>query len=202
MSEVSQSIDQVVRRGLHPLLREQSFKKKGRTFRRDSAGAIQVVNIQGSMTNSGDSGRFTMNLGVYFPAVARLVGTETESPLEYECTLRSRIGRLMPARGDHWWELDAATDVDALAADVADAYRRFGEDWLQVHSDVKRAACSEKSWAGPIVRAALLLEANQRNAAVELMTSSLAESTTAKPGWFVFAREAGLEPEFRAALKE
>jgi predicted Zn-dependent protease len=183
-------------------LKERGFKKKGRTFRRYSPGAVQVVNIQGSRTNSGDSGRFTMNLGVYFPSVARLAGTETESPLEYECTLRARIGRLMPTSYDHWWELDAAADIDALAADVADAYRRFGEDWLQAHSDVKRAAHSDESWAGPITRAALLLEADQRDAAVDLMTSSLAQSKTAKSGWYSFARAAGLEPEFRASLKE
>lgn len=202
MSEVSQSIDQVVRHGLHGVLKARGFKKKGRTFRRSGEGVIQVVNIQGSTTNLGDCGRFTMNLGVYFPSVARLAGTETESPLAHECTLQSRIGHLMSSRRDHWWGLDAATDIESLAVEVADAYRCFGDEWLTAHSDIEHAVTSKRYATTPMTRAALLFAANQPDAAIQLMRSSLAKSKTAKSGWFSFASAAGLESEFKAALEE
>lgn len=52
-------------------------------------------------------GRFTVNLGVYVPEVARHQGGgEAKSIVqEYHCCVRARIGSLGAERADLWWDL-------------------------------------------------------------------------------------------------
>jgi len=64
MSEVAKRIDAVLKARLTPTLRDLGFKKKARTFRRRTAEATQVVNVQASSSNFGEHGRFTINFGV------------------------------------------------------------------------------------------------------------------------------------------
>ena len=61
-----------------------------------------------SQSNTSEEGRITLNLGVYYPAIARLSGTPptTSLPKEYDCTLRRRIGTLMERGEDYWWRVD------------------------------------------------------------------------------------------------
>src|SRR5262245_58254178 len=106
MSEIADLIDTVVRLGLAPHLRSSGFKKHSRTFTFETGACTQIVNVQASQANIGSEGRFTLNLGVYFPAVAkrRVMVARGAYPKEYEGTLRARIGSLMPGNRDHWWE--------------------------------------------------------------------------------------------------
>lgn len=103
MSEISRVIDSVVG-ALHPLMKQAGYKKRARNFRKPCEGGTQVVNLQASWGNMGDRGTFTLNLGLYFPAVAVIFNEGYEpssSPSEAECHLRARIGALMPRSYDH-----------------------------------------------------------------------------------------------------
>jgi hypothetical protein len=95
-----------------PLLKTAGFRKRSNSFNRRSAGDLtHVVNFQmGPFMPPGTQefppirvnlyGKFTVNVGVFVPGLARRLG-RPETPTwvnEYDCHLRGRIGLLMPAR--------------------------------------------------------------------------------------------------------
>jgi hypothetical protein len=132
MSEIARTIDGIIRDGLAPALKEEGYKKKGRNFLIVSKEVIRVVNVQASQWNVGNSGRFTLNLGIHLPRIAKFTGNEINGqfPKEYECTVRKRIGRLMPQGKDHWWEIGEDTDALSLSLEVADVWKKLGSAWI------------------------------------------------------------------------
>lgn len=108
-------IDLIVREHVAPLMKRAGYRKTGRNWHRDSPPTVRVVNVQGSSWNCPDSAQFTVNLGLFFPAAAELASGEpvaARNVPEYACTIRQRIGLLMPQRSDMWWTL---TDVGDTA---------------------------------------------------------------------------------------
>lgn|SRR5579859_7619829 len=92
MSEIGKKISAVVDLGLAPRLKEQGFRRNGINYHRYDGDGIQVVTIQSSQRNYGESGKFRVNFGVHFPDVARVLhGSDTmpKSPTESNCTLRA-----------------------------------------------------------------------------------------------------------------
>jgi len=141
VSVIGDRIEHVVRTGLAPVLKKAGYRKTARTFRKSSESSTRVTNLQASWTNNGSEGRFTLNLGVYFPEAARIHGLlrVTDEPVESDCVVSQRIGFLMPGGRDHWWEVTELTDLDALAAQVAEAWERYGHAWLDEHTDIEKA---------------------------------------------------------------
>jgi len=133
MSKATETIDRVIRAGLAPRLKAEGFKKQARNFYRRSDLRTDVVIIQASRWNEGASGSFTLNLGVYFPEVTEMAGgpRPPEVPKEYHCSVRARIGHLMPAGTDLWWDVSDEINEQNLAKEVVDAWHRFGRAWLE-----------------------------------------------------------------------
>jgi hypothetical protein len=77
-----------------------------------------------------------VNLGVYFPAVAELVGDQPlrSAPSEMHCHLRQRIGFLMPDPGDFWWEVRYGSPLLEVADEVLAAVTTLAIPWLDAHS--------------------------------------------------------------------
>jgi uncharacterized protein DUF4304 len=92
---------------LNPWFRQAGFRKHGRTYNRTTTdGLTHVIGFQmGSFDPPGTThipglrenlyGRFTVNLGVYVPEVARNHGGgEAKSIVhDYNCCIRIRLGR-------------------------------------------------------------------------------------------------------------
>src|SRR5690606_34171070 len=135
------------------------FRKKGRNYRLASDRSVAVLNIQASKWNEGSSGRFTVNLGVHWPEIARLMDGPIvgDEPKEYECTLRTRIGSLMPGNLDRWWDINEHTVDHLLAAEIVEVVKRFGLPWLfrmvEPHGVKSELEKQERYWE----RAALAL---------------------------------------------
>jgi len=92
MSEIAKRITAVVDEGLSSLLKKEGFRKRGINYYRTDGDAMQVVTVQSSQGNFGDSGRFRVNFGVHFPAVAKVLdGSDPmpEFPREPYCILRA-----------------------------------------------------------------------------------------------------------------
>lgn len=143
MSGIGQRVDEVIRLDLAARLKTMGFRKRSRTFHLAGGDHVRVVNVQGSRSNAGDAGQFTVNLGVYYPEVNALFGLRADSaasPRECECTIRQRIGTLMPVGQDFWWSVESGTDVSALAREVGEAWELFGAPWLEFHADLHRSA--------------------------------------------------------------
>ena len=133
MSEISKKIDEIIKAGIAPLLKAHGFKKKARNFYRSFDDRIDVINVQASQYNEGAKGRFTINLGVYFPAIAEITEAIPVKgmPKEYNCTVRERIGGVLDNRQDIWWSVDETTNLNEVSIELATKVEGFCLPWLE-----------------------------------------------------------------------
>ena len=141
MSKIARIIDAVLADALAAPLKAAGYRRTGRNWRRFSSASVRVVNAQASTWNSGDEGRFTLNLGLYFRALAPLVGwgRTAERPTEADCQVRMRIGFLLPTHQDHWWAVTSRTDQAVLAAEIRAAWQDHGSPWFEQYDDLDAA---------------------------------------------------------------
>ena len=169
MTAISSRIEQVIRRGLAAHLKEEGYRRSGRTFRL-LADTVRVVSVQGSQWNSEESGRFTVNLGVYFPQLVTLIGGEpVRSPREYDCPVRARIAELRAGRDD-WWELGEATDLDELSSNVLRAYVEHARPWLDSNADPRSLL---ESGGASVLAAAAAVTLGDRDGARSLLSRTI-----------------------------
>jgi Domain of unknown function (DUF4304) len=133
----------IVDQGLSPLLKQSGFRKDSTHYWRYEGEALQVINVQSSQWNTASSARFTLNIGVHFSSVAKMLYGKDPmpaTPKEYYRLLRGRIGSLMPAARDHWWIVTSETDIAASAAELAAACKEYVFPWLEKVKSVSGAA--------------------------------------------------------------
>ena len=137
MSELGKAIDRIASL-LHVELRARGFTKSARTFRLRGEECTQVVNMQASTSNMGVGGRFTVNLGVFFPAVAEVLPWPAPKALkEHNCQLRERLGLLLPDPRDRWWQVSLDAPVAPIAEEVREAVVTYGLPWLEARSTLE-----------------------------------------------------------------
>lgn len=96
-------------------LRALGFDGPARTLNRSTPdGLVHVVDFQIGLR--GMAGRFTVNVGVFVPEVARYTGASVSVPVEVSsCGIRARLGSLGPEGTDRWWRI---RDEAAITRDV------------------------------------------------------------------------------------
>lgn len=133
MLPIGKHIDAIIKAALAEPLKTAGFKKQARVFRRVAAdGNIEVLDIQSGKYNEGSRGEFTVNLGLYLPAIARMLGEALqEKPTDVHCHFHMRIGHLLPDKQeDFWWQIDECSDDAALAAELQAAVMQHGMAWF------------------------------------------------------------------------
>jgi hypothetical protein len=91
---------------LRPFFQQRGYRLRARTFNRGTSdGLVHVISFQ--MGQRSLQGKFTVNVGVYVPEVARVeYGPNGRSFVqEPECCVRHRLGTLGPEHRDLWWDL-------------------------------------------------------------------------------------------------
>jgi hypothetical protein len=129
-----------VQQPLAVLLKSLGFRRRGRTFNRPVGdGMVHVVNLQMGEFPIGNYvipgiresfyGRFTVNLGVFLPAVFRLEHSRDVPAFaqDYHCEIRGRVGTLAFGE-DTWWDLDHRVPETALS--IVELMDRFGLPFL------------------------------------------------------------------------
>lgn len=112
-------IQEVATRGAAPGFKAVGFRKAGLRFARRLGGVDQVVEFQLSAYNFADEGRFFINVGLAFDELWALDGEARPERLPASrCHLSLRIADYVPG-APHKWDVSAATDRDALAAELA-----------------------------------------------------------------------------------
>ncbi|WP_459204243.1 DUF4304 domain-containing protein (plasmid) [Ralstonia pseudosolanacearum] len=136
MSQISRSIDEVIRLSLADWMKAHGFKKNGRNWHKNQDDNWLIVNVQASQWNVGNEGKFAINLGVYATAIAALAGQRPleGKPKEYESTVRVRLG-VLAYGDDHWWSIAPHSDLTAISADVVEKMQLFGLPWLDAHTE-------------------------------------------------------------------
>jgi hypothetical protein len=194
MSDVSQSIDEIINLGPGPLLKTYGFSKSGRTFHRKIGDVWQVINVQTSTSNIGVNGKFTINLGVYHPTIARLAGKSlrTDKPKEYECIIRERIGSLLPAKTDYWWEITPSTNLEFIAQTIGSIIKDLGVPWLESHSNIQQIAQALREQPS-IMSAAAALALQDKPMARQRIIRMITERPMAAHAAREWAQKQGLE---------
>lgn len=114
---------------VQPVLKRAAFKKTGSTFHSWSGpDACKVVNFQRSSGSTSRCIRFTVNFGVYLTCLdsgsGRASAVDRRPPKEYDCHHRVRIGRLMPANKDHWWDLEGKSSLGRIQTELLPALEK------------------------------------------------------------------------------
>jgi hypothetical protein len=173
MSEIAKKITAVVDEGLSSLLKKEGFRKRSISYYRTDGDVIQVVTVQSSQWHFGDSGRFRVNFGVHFPAVAKVLdGSDPmpEFPREPYCLLRAAWS--FP---DRWWTVDPTTDVTLIADKLRAYWQEVVWPWLKTNKSLPEAAATlESQLVGQMAAAAARVVLGERNQAARLVRAWIA----------------------------
>jgi hypothetical protein len=112
-------------------LHAREFRKGRNAFFREIGRGWQLIDFQASQFGTRDEISFTINLGISF---GELRTGEKGPPSLGRAHIRQRIGRLLDANEDFWWNLDRASDFDAVATEVNIALVSKGIPWLEARS--------------------------------------------------------------------
>lgn len=193
MSEISEKIDEIIKTGIAPLLKGHGFKKKARNFYRSFDDRIDVINVQASQSNLGAKGKSTINLGVYYPAVAEIIEAIPVKgmPKEYNCTVRERIGGVLDDRQDIWWSVDETTNLKEVAIELATKVEVFCLPWLEEVSTVDKVK-SKYSKVSPFTAAGISLMQGNKVDAKNFLEASIKKKPRAKSRSIGWAKRHGL----------
>lgn len=202
MSETSKAIDRVAAEALHGRLRTLGFKRRGRRFAGKMGEAVACVDVQASQWNRPGEARFTVNLGIYFPFLIRLIeGVEpVDFPYSAQCRvpLFERLDHL--AKRDSWWQLTTGAEGECtlVAADLAAAWDSHAMAWIANMSQPRKARAKCGNDPGyAVVASALSLLMNEADEARRYVAVALADQSDPARrlhGWIEsYAERAGLE---------
>jgi hypothetical protein len=167
---------------VRPFLEERGFRLRARTLNRTTSDSqVHVINFQ--MGQRWLQGKFTVNVGVYVPEVARVLdGPHKRSFVqEPECCVRHRLGSLGPEHKDLWWDLplDGPSTAELrlrLERDALAFLARF-ETLQSVLVELGRLKGSSGLGLPPrIVCAILLAHRGEIEQAKELLTAQVRET--------------------------
>jgi len=139
---------------IYSFLKPLGFKKKGRTFNRQTENGIyQVINLQSGRYDFGDKyvipgirenyyGKFTVNLGVLVKELYELDFHKKGKDFyqEYSCQIRDRLSNLTIGQ-DYWWTITPSTKE--IAREIIDGLNSKGLNWLDTF-DTREKIC--KNW--------------------------------------------------------
>lgn len=193
MSEISKKIDEIVKLGLAPLLKEHGFKKKARNFYREHEDRIDLINVQASQFNAGAEGQFTVNVGVYFPAISAITDALPVKgmPKEYDCTARERIGLLSSDNRDTWWSVDDSVDTNNMAAELASSVESLCLPWLAKMAYLENLKLEDEKKI-PFIAAGISLHQGNRSEAKAYLEQSIKQKPLAKSRTMAWGKKHGL----------
>jgi hypothetical protein len=186
-SETSRLIDQIIKTGPAPLLKEAGYRKLARSFHADAGGLFKVVQFQASMWNTPDSARFTVNLIITLPCFhEKCIGQPfPKNPGSAAPVLSQRIGDLMPERRDFWWEVAPTSDVGHIASHLTQALSEGGLPFLNRHANIQALTeAAERKGAmrlvpmNPELCLAILLSFQGKTAEAARVVQDLARNNT------------------------
>lgn len=117
---MSSALGKCIDEALSAVLLPRGFRRERLLFLRQSEDVVHLVQLQGSDTNTHNNSRYTVNLGVWVPALAF---GETRSLAAAHW--RQRLGLLCPEHEDMWWQPSTRQSISAVAADISDRMQRY-----------------------------------------------------------------------------
>ena len=104
-----------------------------------------MVGFQRSVINTVDRLKFTINLGTVSSHIADEEQVDAAKVSISDAHFRTRIGAILPTKGDKWWELQPKSDLDKIADELLKILEEEALPYLhKIASDDALAAL----WAG------------------------------------------------------
>jgi hypothetical protein len=132
-----------------PELRTHGFRKRRNSFSRQTSDDWMLIDFQASQFGTREGVSFTINLGLNF---VEFQAANEGPPSLGRAHVRQRIGRLLDAGSDVWWNLDSGSDFTAVAAQVNNAVLHVAIPWLEERAalaDLLTAAQEDPSFVEP-----------------------------------------------------
>ena len=133
----------LIQKEVHQFLKPLGFKKRGRTFNRETeAGLFQVINFQSGQYPIGDNyeipnireslyGKFTVNLGVCIEELYLIESPRKSQRFyqDYDCQIRCRLATLIKGI-DIWWDL--SSDLTLTTKEIIEGLELKGFGWFKI----------------------------------------------------------------------
>lgn len=130
-----------IQKEVHQYLKPLGFKKRGRTFNRETENGIwQVINFQSGQFPVGENyeipgireslyGKFTINMGVIVKELYEIKNSGKEKAFyqEYDCQIRTRLSQLI-WENDDWWNINK--EIKKTSEQIIQSLNNEGMDWL------------------------------------------------------------------------
>lgn len=100
---------------LHPL----GYRKSSSLFSRPLQDVVHLIEVQGSRQSTAAEAKFTVNIGVFAPALIYADVRATTKPSIPLAHWRKRLGFLSPENEDTWWKVRTSQQAEAVAIDIA-----------------------------------------------------------------------------------
>ncbi|MEM2592397.1 MAG: DUF4304 domain-containing protein [Thermofilaceae archaeon] len=137
MTVLKQRYANIVKQVYESTLRGAGYRRTGTNCHKFvSPNIIHIVNFQKSVYSDSHEISFTVNLGVYRKGVRTVLMPEAPEPRRpsiSDCIIEERLGRLMPAGLDKWWEITDTSDLqidNLVASEVSTALNDYGLPFL------------------------------------------------------------------------
>ena len=183
-SRTTEVISQISGSACQAVLQPHEFRRKAPHYWRFTDGLSQCVNFQASAWGASNEGRFTINLGVSSRALFEgFTGRQfPKQPSSVLWPTNVRIGHVMPARTDRWWDVNDSSDVPKLADEIAGVLHDYALPFFASLSTRRQFAEAVQHRAStlrifraqvPLVLAILAAEDGDGARARDLLDSSL-----------------------------
>ena len=116
------------------LLKPLGFKKRGKTFRRAAHGNVELIEFQRSLTNTDNSLKFTVNIGIVSSRLAQDRELDLSKAGSADAHLRQRIGSFLPIPHDRWWDLAGNGSEDLTISEILPLLTERVVPYLHEHS--------------------------------------------------------------------
>jgi hypothetical protein len=197
MTTLQQRYTSVVRQVFDFSLKKAGYRRRGANcYKFISCDIAHFVGFQKSVYSSSHQTSFTVNVGVYRKGIwAVLVPNSPEPriPSVSNCIIQKRLGRLMPAGLDEWWDLADSDDPQhdrLVVEEVCTALDAYGLPFLDAFRDDEAILQFVLDQIAPryplletMLAAVLACILQRKDTASYLLKNVLEKSREASPGW-------------------
>lgn len=181
------------------------FTRRSPHLLRQSGDVLHGIHFQSGKWGTAADGQFTVNLVVTWQQIFQAwTGKPMPSnPATASYPIHQRIGYCLPSQQDTWWSVDASTDTEALAAEVANTIAQVAPTFFAPLSSTEgvlsqlrdgRSLPGLTPTQASLVRAHLENSVGNRDEARAILTQEIksAPNTVFKSSICTFAQRSGI----------
>ncbi|WP_028374962.1 DUF4304 domain-containing protein [Leeuwenhoekiella sp. MAR_2009_132] len=132
-----------IQKEVHQYLKPLGFKKRGRTFNRQTENGVwQLINFQSGQFPVGENyvipgireslyGKFTVNMGVIIKELyeIQMKGKQKAFYQDYDCQIRTRLSHLI-SEDDYWWDITNESEI--ISDQIIEGLNEKGISWFDM----------------------------------------------------------------------